>query len=212
MAFRPAYFIQNEKIMCRNFEFEWFGGFALSQKQKCITAFHHSIKTANNSAIPLEISTKGSDKLGVKLSAFNLKLNGYPFENVFQSSKVFEHGGAYSDLLTVSPKEAKRDERLKNSGKLIGFHYDGQDFPLEPKTVFYDYIYLCAVRETLTQDEIQQIRNYTHFTDIEFNPQKSINTQAKAVAILKRMLELYETIPEMTTEEFISFHRKYVFA
>ena len=51
--------------------------------------------------------------LGVKLSAFNLKLNGYTLENIFQSSKVFSNGGPYRDLMNVAPKEAKRDGRLQ---------------------------------------------------------------------------------------------------
>lgn len=46
------------------------------------------------------------------------------------------------------------------------------DFPLEPKTVFYDYIYINAVKYTFSLDEIKQITSYTHFTDIEFNPKR----------------------------------------
>ena len=54
--------------------------------------------------------------------------------------------------------------------------------------------------------------NYTHFTDIEFNPQKSINTQAKSAAIIRLMLEKYEELPEMSVSEFTDFHKQFVTA
>lgn len=180
------------------------------RKQRSIVALHNAIKSANKDATPLEISTKGLIDLGVKLSAFNLKLNGYTLENIFQSSKVFSNGGPYLDLLDVSPKEAKRDDRLHNSGALLGFNYAGIDFPLEPKTVFYDYIYINAVKQTLLPEEIVKIKEYTHFTDIEFNPQRSINTQAKSVAIIHLMLELYNEIPSLDVSDFIRFHTEVV--
>ena len=84
------------------------------------------------------------------------------------------------------------------------------DFPLEPKTVFYDYIYINAVKYTFSLDEIKQITNYTHFTDIEFNPKKSINTQAKSVAIIHLMLDLYKEIPSFNISDFIDFHTEKV--
>lgn len=180
------------------------------RKQRSIVALHNAIKSANKDATPLEISTNGLIDLGVKLSAFNLKLNGYTLENIFQSSKVFSNGGPYLDLLDVSPKEAKRDDRLHNSGALLGFNYAGIDFPLEPKTVFYDYIYINAVKQTLLPEEIVKIKDYTHFTDIEFNPQRSINTQAKSVAIIRLMLELYNEIPSFDVSDFIRFHTEVV--
>ncbi len=210
MAIRPAYFISNGKVIKNEYEFQWFAGFSLAQKQRSIVALHNAVKSANKESTPLEISTKGLIDLGVKLSAFNLKLNGYTLENIFQSSKVFSNGGPYRDLLDVSPKEAKRDDRLHNSGALLGFNYAGIDFPLEPKTVFYDYIYINAVKQTLLPEEIEKIKEYTHFTDIEFNPQRSINTQAKSVAIIRLMLELYNEIPSLDVSDFIRFHTEVV--
>jgi len=210
MAKRPAYYISDGKIREWLYSFEWFSGFALSQKQKSIDSLHQAIIAGNPDAVPLEISTKSKKPLGVKLSAFNLKLQGYYLENVFQSSKVFTNGGAYRDLLQVHPKDAKKDQRLRNSGTLQHFDLNGEIFPLEPKTLFYDYIYIMAVRESLSQDEIQQITQYTHFTDIEFNPEKSINTQARSVAIIRLLLEMYGEIPELHREDFLKFHQAFV--
>ena len=120
------------------------------------------------------------------------------------------NGGAYRDLLQVHPKDAKKDQRLKNSGALKHFDLNGEIFPLDPKTLFYDYIYIMAVKESLSQDEIQQITQYTHFTDIEFNPDKSINTQARSVAIIRLLLEMYGEIPELRREDFLKFHQAFV--
>ena len=93
---------------------------------------------------------------------------------------MFEHGGPYPDLLTVSPREAKRDERLRTGGKLTGFVFDGKDYPTEPKTAFYDYLYITALLENPVLAET--VLSYDAFTDIEFNPQKSLNCQAAAAA------------------------------
>lgn len=210
LAERPAYFINNGKVSAKSYSFEWFSGFAVSQKQKSIDSLHNAILKTDGSANPLEISTKSKNPLGFKLSAFNLKLDGYTLENIFQSSKVFADGGAYRDLLEVSPKDAKKDPRLKNSGALKSFDYNGEVFPLFPKTVFYDYIYIKSVKQSLTTEEINNIKEYNYFTDIEFNPNRSINTQAKSVAIIRLMLDMYDNIPDFSKDDFIDFHNQYV--
>lgn len=210
LAERPAYFINNGKVSAKSYSFEWFSGFAVSQKQKSIDSLHNAILKIDGSANPLEISTKSKNPLGVKLSAFNLKLDGYTLENIFQSSKVFASGGVYRDLLEVPPKDAKKDPRLKNSGALKSFDYNGEVFPPFPKTVFYDYIYIESVKQSLITEEINNIKEYNYFTDIEFNPNKSINTQAKSVAIIRLMLDMYDNIPDFSKDDFINFHNQYV--
>ena len=75
MAKRPAFFIRHGKVVQDLFSFEWFSGFAVSQKQKSIENLHHAILKADADARPLEISTKGREAIGVNLSAFNLRLN-----------------------------------------------------------------------------------------------------------------------------------------
>lgn len=210
MANRPAYLIENGKIIRKDYDFIWISGLSASQKQKCALSLHEAIRSIDTSANVLEVSTKSNIPLGIKMSAFNLKLDGFPLENIFQSGKVFAFGGPYPDLLHMHPREAKHNERLRTSGDLIGFRYQDIDFPLEPKTLFYDFIYIKAICETLTADEIEQIRDFSHFTDIEFNPAKSINTQAKTAAEIRLMLDLFGKIPEMTPDEFLQFHTKYV--
>ncbi len=210
MAERPVFYVHNGIVVSKMYSFEWFPGFSISQKQKSIESLHDAIRRIDAAARPLEVSTKSKESLGTKLSAFNLKLNQYTLENIFQSAKVFENGGPYLDLLEVSPKEAKRDERLKNSGPLRAFRYQNEDFPLIPMTVFYDYIYFAAVKDSLATDEISQISDYNYFTDIEFNPAKSINTQAKTAAMIKLILDEYGFLPNFTKGEFIQYHKKHV--
>ena len=85
------------------------------------------------------------------------------------------------DLYQAEPRDAKRDQRLQESGRLVGFTFGGQQFPLEPKTVFYDWLYISAV---LHQREARGILcQYAGFTDIEFNPGRSINCQARSCAL-----------------------------
>ena len=106
MAKRPAFFVHQGKIVSETYSFEWYSGFAVSQKQKSIKSLHNAIINADANAKPLEISTKSMETIGVKLSAFNLQINNYTLENIFQSAKVFENGGPYLDSLDMSPKEA----------------------------------------------------------------------------------------------------------
>lgn len=167
-------------------DFEFFNGFNIIQKQKSIKSLHDAILQERPEAKLLEVSRKSENLLGTKLSAFNLRFitksgDRYPVENVFQSSKVFSQGGPYRDLLTCTPLEAKRDERLQESGNLIKFNFDNEDWGLEPKTMFYDYIYITALYED--RELCEQLVQFDTFTDIEFNPKKSFNCQARAVAV-----------------------------
>ncbi len=104
----------------------------------------------------------------------------YSVECAFQASKVFSHGGPFVDLFDASSRAAKTDRRLRASGKLVGFKYFADEFPLEPKTYFYDWLYASA----LCRDEklVEQVMMFDAFTDIEHNPERSINCQARSVA------------------------------
>ena len=110
----------------------------------------------------------------------------------------------------MSSRDAKKDERLKNSGNLVAFEYRDTRWELEPKTAFYDWIYLNALN--LNDDLKQQALAYDAFTDIEFNPQKSINCQAYSIALFvaltKRKLLVNGTIPPK--DEFIELVEKFM--
>lgn len=187
MANRPIFraISQSPYFEVENVNFKFYSGFSVSQKQKSINDLHEQyIKLYPNANI-LEISSKSTSALGVSLSAFNLNIQtakrAFSVECAFQSSKVFESGGPYTDLLDRSSIEAKKDPRLRESGKLIAFQYFNAKFPLEPKDYFYNWLYINALK--LNTELTSKIITYDSFSDIEFNPQKSINCQAKAAAI-----------------------------
>ncbi len=189
MAKRPI-FIPNDNqssfVTERILEFEWSPGMSKSQKQKSIRSLHEISENLAISPV-LEISSKSENPLGVQLSAFNLmittrKLNKiFSVESAFQSSKIFEKGGPYTDLLNKSSLEAKKDIRLKESGNLIGFSFFGRDYPINPRTIFYDWLYVNAINQNPKLGD--EIIYYKGFTDIEFNPKKSINCQAYSAAL-----------------------------
>lgn len=167
-------------------EFNWVAGLSVSQKQKNIRSLHSAAAAQRNLNRLLEISSKSEHQLGVALSAFNLTLtlsNGqsHTIETVFQSSKVFERGGPYIDLLEESSAAAKGDDRLRESGKLIGFRLEGKDWPVMPTTVFYDWLYLKALSQH--PELAERLVEYDGFTDIEFNPARSLNCQAASAAL-----------------------------
>jgi len=167
--------------------FKWFPGMALSQSQKSIESLHCEAKNTLRVDKVLEISSKSKDPLGVSLSAFNLMIKTVKYEKefslecAFQASKVFEEGGPYTDLLAAKSIDAKRDTRLKESGRLIGFRFFGVDWELVPRTAFYDWLYINAL---VRQPSLaQRVMQYRAFSDIAFNPERSINCQAYAAAL-----------------------------
>lgn len=189
MASRPIFipiFEGNCFVKTQQVEFKYFKGFSVSQKQKSIDSLHKSAQESNNISI-LEISSKSRVELGVKLSAFNLFIETvknkkkFSVESAFQASKVFEHGGPYVDLLDKTSREAKKDKRLTTSGKLKKFKFYDYEWELEPKTSFYDWLYINALikNKKLGIDLLE----FDAFTDIEFNPSKSINCQAYSAAL-----------------------------
>ncbi|HEV3042152.1 MAG TPA: hypothetical protein VHA33_30610 [Candidatus Angelobacter sp.] len=196
MAERPIFIPapdSPELVRELSMQIRWNPGFAPIQKKKNIIALHSASAKAGYAPL-LEVSTKSEEKLGRHLSAFNLKvhndhLGSLPLEAAFQGSKVFERGGPYTDLYTVRDvRDAKRDPRLKESGQLKGFKFESLWFPLQPKTAFYDWLYITALyehREWLRA----HIFRYAGFTDIEFNPERSINCQARSCALLVTLMK-----------------------
>jgi len=196
MATRPIFIPTNDskglfkEVMI---DFKFYNGFAVTQKAKSITSLHECAKEQGYNSI-LEVSTKSSETLGHKLSAFNLMLDtdeygSISIESAFQGSKVFEDGGAYHDIYLKDSLSAKRDPRIKNSRELKCFSFEGTTWELEPKSAFYDWIYIKALYPNIEEMK-GNLTKYNAFTDIEFNPKKSINCQARTCAILVSLINL----------------------
>lgn len=166
----------------------WHRGRAPEDKKRNLLALH-DVAGAAGLAPLLEVSGNSPLALGRGLSAFQLRIRTAagetPVENAFQGAKVFEGGGPFTDLQAVEPWRAKRDPRLRRSGALIRFAHDGIDFPLEPPTVFYDWLYLRALlpRTDVLRAELDGPVPYAGFTDIEFDPDRSFNCQARSCAL-----------------------------
>lgn len=185
-------------------QFQWYPGFAKSQLQKSIYSLHQAAERQGISSI-LEISGKSTLRLGVTLSAFNLQFkapNGQRMsvECAYQGSKVFEAGGPYHELYTTSSRKAKTDKRLRTSGELIGFNFLGDCIWIQDKTAFdafYDCLYITALWES-KRAVIPELKKFDGFSDIVFNPKRSFNCQARAVA---KFMSLHKS--QVLTEEIM---------
>ncbi|WP_434729183.1 DarT1-associated NADAR antitoxin family protein [Pseudomonas soli] len=194
MASRPVFIpVEDINVLVEevSLSFSWHSGFAAVQKKKNIEGLHFEAERQGIWPV-LEISTKSDDRIGQRLSAFNLKIDTpigeISIESAFQGSKVFETGGPYHDLYHADSRSAKKDHRLRESGKIIGFDFFGDRWPAEPKTAFYDWLYLKALQPH--QEYLKRLFVYKGFSDIEFNPEKSLNCQARSCAMLVSLLRL----------------------
>lgn len=208
MASRPVFLpVYHGKHLVeeRSFDFHWASGFAEVQKKKNITSLHHKAMT-NGIERVLEISSKSDEEIGQKLSAFSLKIeigeNSYPLESVYQGSKVFERVGPFPDIFSFSPREAKRFIRENASGNITGFRLEGKDYPLSPKNAFYDWLYIRSLEKHA--DWISRKVAYDAFTDIEFNPAKQINCQARAFAEYLSLIDRGELHAAATDFEYFA--------
>ena len=192
MSERPIFQpIKEGKSLVKKYsiEFTWYPGFSKEQKQKSIESLHSEAKKNHNLSKILEISTKSKDSIGISCSAFNLKLGTQSgavstVESLYQGSKVFERGGPYKDLYNKSSLDSKKDDRIKNSGELKGFNFQGILWGLND--FFYDWLYMNALLQNHSLAE--KLIKYDAFSDIEFNPKKSFNCQAYSASLYKSAL------------------------
>lgn len=186
MASRPVFlpnYQGNALVEERSFNFPWASGFAEVQKKKNVVSLHREAMI-NGIQRVLEISSKSEEELGQKLSAFSLKIEidgvDYPLESVYQGSKVFEDCGPFPEIFHFRPRDAKRFIRENGQDRITSFTLEGIDYPLFPKNAFYDWLYIRSLAKH--SDWIKRKVTYDAFTDIEFNPAKQVNCQARAFA------------------------------
>jgi hypothetical protein len=175
-------------------DFSWTPGISITNKRKNIEALHSAIREKWPHIRILEVSTKSDNPVGRAFSAFNIKIRSKeccgtsecnrcrPFESAYQSSKVLD-GNINPEIQYLKPSQAKSHELI--AGKVPqAFEWDGQRWKLD--SCFYDWLYINAICGPLRCDSnpnIEQLADYDAFTDIEFNPKRSKNTQARACAI-----------------------------
>ena len=186
MAHRPVFtpFPEPPFFETTEVEFHFFPGFAMVQKRRNIEALQDGFLKDHPDARVLEISTKSPEPLGVALSPFDLRISHgnetFYVESAFQSSKCFENSGPYPELLSAPAREARREVRAKEAGPAVAYEYFGELFPTVPPTYFYNWLYITAL--TQNPDLSEPLLTYDAFTDIENNPKRSTNCQARAAA------------------------------
>lgn len=187
MAERPVFlpFSRLPFVEEKSVSFKWHAGLSRAQAQRSIAELHASAQAAGLGPL-LEISSKGSDPLGIKLSAFNLTFKApdgrrVSVESAYQGSKTFKNGDHFPELYRASSRDAKLDERVKGRSDISGFDYYGTPWPAQPMTAFYDWLYLQALEQN--QGLMRELTGYSGFTDIAFNPQKSSACQARCAAM-----------------------------
>lgn len=212
MAERPVFLPLTKEpwVRRRSVAFTWYAGLAVSQKQKSVASLHESARGQLHLSNLLEISSKATRPEGLAASAFNLKIElpdgtRPPLECVYQGSKCFTGGGPYTDLYRSLPLDAKRDERIKSSsGRLLSFEFFGTSWPLVPLSLFYDWLYLSAMSQPHNADLLSKVSDYDGFTDIEFNPEKSVSCQANSAAVMTGMLRAgLDLLPSVEPERFL---------
>ena len=130
----------------------------------------------------LEISTKSSIPLGIKLSAMNLdvtvgigegearRLVTAKVESLYQGSKVFEQSGVHSEWYELRSWDAKKEAgQLHKAERLVGFSFDGKDYPPRDGSLFYNWLYirgLTSIKNTELRKELLE-GGWNAFTDIE---------------------------------------------
>lgn len=196
MSTRPVYMPKLTRPYYRmeNYEFDWNSGQSAAQKTKNSMILRDLWKEKHPNETILEVSTKSDLDIGKALSPFNLSMRlpslrkYFPVENIFQASKAFRHGGPYVDLLGSAPAQAKGDPRLIDSGNLVYFEMENEKYPAEPDYLFYNWLYLRALIEN--RKEADTVKKTDAFCDIEFNPAKGKNNQARACAIFHSLAKL----------------------
>ena len=188
---RPVFIADPAGVRKLDVEFKWEG---LSEA---------SVQNLHNTALPsvmtnefdfvdiLEASGYSPIALGRNLSAFSLMITVEPselnstasVESLYQGSKVFENGKQYKDLQYKSSLVAKKDKRLKTSGALIGFNFEGKNWGLNDH--FYEWLYLSALAQN--PELAESVEEYDAFTDICFG-KNSFNCQAYALAVYRSAL------------------------
>lgn len=187
MAYRPVFLpvLKGSRLVEEvPINFTWHSGMAPSQKKKNVAELHKAAALDGLKPL-LEVSSKSDQEVGKRLSAFSLRIRvddtkEATLESAYQSSKVFEFGGPYLDLIFEDSRTSKRDPRLRESGKLLRFRFKGREYPLTPATGFYDWLYLNALFPHRIW--LKRIQKCIGFTDIEFNPERSLNCQARSLA------------------------------
>ncbi len=189
MATRPVFLpVTNGHpgVAMRSVEFRWEPGLAPTQRRKNVRGLHAALQATQPDLRVLEVSSKSDLALGRRLSAFALGVRSarsgglIRVESLYQGSKVFADAGPFPECYPLPALDARERLRPWAGQPLTRFELHGVVWPLVPRRAFYDWIYCHALHQN--PELADALRGYRAFTDIEFNPARSVNCQAYAVA------------------------------
>lgn len=207
MAERFFWTIEGGKIKRGLVTFKWESGTSLAQrKRSCL----NMLKVINwhTGLNPMDISSASPVEFYSNLSAFKLMFDTRNVEQIYQGSKIFKGYGQASELYTKVGRDAKQTAKyLHSQYELVGFNWDGVDYPLEPTTVFYDYLYIQALLRNFG-DKLN-LDDYDVFADVQLG-QGSNACQARAVCEYKllKQTNLFDVLD--TFESFLEWHKNHV--
>lgn len=197
MANRPIFYANQQRhdtapVLELLVDFQWHPGFSIAQKQKSIASLHSAVIATTGLVSPLEISSKSTSPLGHELSAFNLQLSFRCSSMLTASVETFYQGGkifngvprADHDRFKLGPRESRqRVKELGAGGRLSGWEIGRYTFSLSSGVDFYNWLYLGALHQH--PELLNDLISHDCFTDIEFNPKKSLACQARSAALAR---------------------------
>ena len=216
MAHRPLFipFDHTPYVQSLSIEFQWHAGLSRAQRKRSIESMHNAIQKANWPGQILEISSASEQEFGQQLSAMNLMVtldrNGNTItqsvESIYQSAKVFGQVGPHPEWLELTGKQCKKavQQISKKHGSVTGFEWNGRTWPATNIEGFYSWVYIQGLIQL--ENGLERLNEYSGFTDIYFNPRKTINCQARtaAQAVQLYKLNLINGIIE-TPDSFLEF-------
>ncbi|TPR15026.1 hypothetical protein DY052_06255 [Apilactobacillus timberlakei] len=199
MAIRDVFIVnKSNDFVGEQVKFDWYkSANKYQRKLMSVKNLHQAFYKYNDDVKMLEVSSASSEEIGKEASALNLAIktsHGYfTVEQLFQASKNYSVSGNHEELLnSKTGLEIKKSVRsCSKNEKLISFKLFGREYPLHPQTIFYNWLYCNALWQN--PELAMKIVKYDAFTDINFNSQYGINSQAQACSIftsLCRKLQL----------------------
>lgn len=152
--------------------------------KKTLDTMLHAIRAKESGGEILEVSPYGN-AVGKACTPWHLKMkadNGeeYPVAALYEAAKIFEDGGPYEDLRSKRPDEIFGDQRLRDAGSLMGFHFENEAFTTSPRHKFFDYLYIRALRDR--EDLHEALLKAEILTDVTYQMSRMYLSPARSVS------------------------------
>ena len=170
-------------------DFEWHAGTAIQQRRRSSKALRNAMYSAGVRARTLEVSSASDKELGIKLSAFNLKILNEEtgamntLECLYHGTKRYQSGDRPVHLFGTDSLVAKKYEAPSSWGYKDGFEYKGVHYKGAGvgASLYYNWLYIYALA-TYNKELATEILSggYVVFTDVQakFLPQAVCQAQS----------------------------------